>query len=256
MLNRIGSMLDAFGFHYASRDTVAWIRDDLLGSRGLTPAIWDTEAYGNTEVVGADRMFIGWLDERAEGTARLFHFVYHLPYFPTAQSEYPWIARFGQFPVNADYTPRAHAFGLRTLSDVVGDKELVTDFCVANALWGYAFRDGDRAVLAITRPGAATWSPADGITVRFRLPHRTHEVVVTDLMGNRRTLTADRRKRIDVPMSGAVTFVEGIAFRRITGLRFKGYVGPDGKLEGKGLARRRQQCDASQLGFDVPRQRR
>jgi hypothetical protein len=193
-------------------------------------------------------MFTTWLEQRAAGTSRLFHFAYHLPYYPTPESELAWIARFGQFPVNADYTPRIHALGLRTLSDLVGDKDFGYDYCLARKVWAYVFEN----VLVLSREDTAAWDPADGVVANLRLPPRITQVVVTDLMGNRRTFVAKRR-RVQIPLIGALTFVEGIPARRITRTRFLGYVGPDGRYLHKRGARLAERCTARQLGLPLPR---
>lgn len=243
-----GPVLDVFGFHYASRETVNWIKNDLLAPRELTPAIWDTEAFGNTEAKGRDRMFSSWLDSRAAGTSRLFHFVYHLPFYPTVESEREWISRFGQFPVNADYTPRIHAIAIRTLSDLVGAKDYASDFCVARDFWGYVFDDGGQGTLVLSRDGATAWKPDDAVIARFKLPRRVSQVVVTDFMGNRTTIAAKRRK-VDVPLIGALTFIEGASTKEAPRLRFKGYVGADGRFVNKRRNRYVEVCTPYQRGY-------
>lgn len=250
-LKHAGPVLDVFGFHYASRDTVHWIRDELLAPQELTPAIWDTEAYGNTSALGVDRMFTGWLEQRAAGTSRLFHFVYHLPYYGTPESELGWLARFGQFPVNADYTPRLHALGLRTLSDLVGAKDFAYDYCFSHTVWAYVFEDAGRGVLVLSREDTSAWDPADAVTASLRLPPGVAEVAVTDLMGNRRTFVAKRR-RVEIPLMGALTFVEGMPPHRIPRTRFRGYVGPDGRWLRKRRDRIDDHCTAYQLGYPLP----
>jgi hypothetical protein len=248
-LSHAGPILDVFGFHYASRDTVEWIRDELLAPRELSPAIWDTEAFGNTSALGVDRMFTSWLEQRAAGTSRLFHFVYHLPYYPTPETELAWIARFGQFPVNADYSPRVHAVGLRTLSDRVGDKDYAFDYCFARTLRAYVFDDGGNGVMVLSREDISAWDPAKETIARLRLPGRTTEIVVTDLMGNSRTIVRGKGRQVDVPLTGALTFVEGIPLRRITRLGFRGYVGADGRFLRKRSQRNDDVCTAWQLGY-------
>jgi len=245
-LKRAGPVLDAFGFHYASRETVKWIKTELLAPHEITPEIWDTEAFGNTEALGRDRMFSGWLESRAGGTSRLFHFVYHLPFYPTPESEQAWIARFGQFPVNADYSPRLHAVGIRTLSDLVGDKAYAYDFCLARRVQGYVFEGDGRDVLVLSRSDTFAWEPDKAVVARFKVPRRTPPITVTDLMGNRRTI-APKGKTLDVPLTGSTTFVEGIPARRLSRLGFRGYLDGGGKLP-KRRERREQACTATQFG--------
>jgi len=248
-LRHAGPVLDVFGFHYATRETVKWIKNELLAPHDITPAIWDTEAFGNTQALGKDRMFSNWLESRAGGTSRLFHFVYHLPFYPTPESEQAWIARFGQFPVNADYSPRLHAVGIRTLSDFVGAKNYVSDRCVANKVWGYVFEEDGNGVLVLSRSDTSAWALDETVVARFKLPARTRAITVTDIMGNRRTIAAKgKSKQIDVPLTGSLAFVEGIPVQRMSRLSFRGYVDAEGKLA-KRRKRGEQYCSLAQLGL-------
>jgi hypothetical protein len=140
--------------------------------------LWNTEAYGPPR-----RLVSRWLAQRAAGVERFFPFIYHMPVDDASLG----LVRFGLYPINVDYTPRADAVALRTLSDLVGSAAPTGAATVGLGFSVYGFSASDRPTLALVDGNEAglTWLPASAVVLRVSLPRGVRRVEVIDLMGNR-----------------------------------------------------------------------
>src|SRR5262245_44018466 len=174
-----GDVFDAFGSHYGTADA-----RDFMSFLRPGAAIWDTEAHGVPR-----RQISRWLAERAMGVERIFPFVY-----PAMIDDAVWTdaLRFGQYPVNLDYTPRPDAIALRTLSDMVGSATLLAADAAGLGYGAYRFVGpaGEVVALADGNEIGATWSPETPIALLLQVPPDVRRVTAVDLMGNRRVLRA------------------------------------------------------------------
>lgn len=203
--------LDVLGWHYGHAATVETARQFLPAMRPGA-AVWDTEALGAPR-----RHVTQWLQERAAGATRIFPFVYHLPY-EDAGSDWE---RFGRYPVNLDFTPRADALALRTLSDMVGDATTITS---AEAGLGYGTFTasgvccaGTMVLADLNQPGV-TWTGPPGVRLKIEVPKAVTRLAVTDLMGNTVTLGV-RKGRASLRLMGVAAFVRGEPAGALTELR-------------------------------------
>jgi hypothetical protein len=187
VITNAGSDIDVFGWHYAHREDV---QDGLAMLPHLRPGavLWDTEASGAPR-----RQINQWLESRAAGTERLFPFIYHLGEY---DGEGSFATRFGRYPVNIDYSPRPDGVAVRTLSDAVGYAPSITGIEAGIGYWAFTPNGIDDRVTVLVdmnEPGD-TWFGSPGLNVTLEVPTTVRKLLVTDLMGNRRTVRVRRGK--------------------------------------------------------------
>jgi len=184
-----GKAIDIFGFHYATGDARPFVPLLRPGA-----GIWNTEAFGAPR-----RQVSGWLAERAAGVQRIFPFIYH---GTVDDSEWATTIRFGRYLVNLDYTPRADAIAVATLSRMVGSLPIVASAAAGLGYFAYTFEGPSGEVVALAdgnEPGM-TWSPASAVQLRVSVPAGVRRVTIIDLMGNskvRRVRKGVLRLRLD-----------------------------------------------------------
>src|SRR5262249_57230953 len=122
---------------------------------------------------------------------RLFPFIYHT-IFDDAQLAAA--QRFGIYPVNLDYTPRADGVAYRTLSDLVGSAAPIGGGPVGLGYSAFTFDTPGGPTVALTDLNelGPTWSGPPGIALRLRVPPAGERGEPIDLIGNPRSQRVHR----------------------------------------------------------------
>jgi hypothetical protein len=223
LLSQSPGDVDIYGFHYQDGEWAATVKADLE-QRGLAKPFWNTESYGDTTLYdGADRMFSHWLRQRAAGAERSFHFVYNMHWNDSSPD---FIARFGCYPVNVDYTLREHGAALRTLSDRIGRAPFLFQFDLdrRGEMTGFAFGGATSPVVALLRGNTPAWDASPRRDAIIRLPLGYRSVQVVDLMGNEQTVRARHGRRVRIPLHGNPVFLSGIRSEDVAKMRLVGFV--------------------------------
>jgi hypothetical protein len=207
-----GALVDVFGYHYGDAPSVA-LAESLFERHGLSARpFWNVEAFG----LPANQL-THWIRQRAAGCTKSFPFVWNL--FGDGLAP-----RLGSYPLGAGYAVDPLGIAVRTLSDKVGRAEFVRSFRMRarGLLNGYIFDDDGTIVIAIMQenPDVPAWGASPGDSVSVKVPRDTAAVIVTDLMGNSRTVEPDDRRRVQLPLDGNPVFVEGIDVSRRRPLRW------------------------------------
>jgi hypothetical protein len=198
VLTEDASVLDVFGMHYGNAELVS---DAVAATPLLRPggAIWNTEAYG------APRRHISWwLWQRAAGVARIFPFIYHTSLDDSQLEDFK---RFGDYPVNGDYTPRPDAIAFRTMSDLVGSARPVGGGPVGLGYDAYTFATSAGPVVALTSRNdfGETWSLDATVELLLQIPAGVRRLTVVDLMGNHQQMRV-RKGRLKLRLMGVAAF--------------------------------------------------
>ena len=199
VLGGASDLLDVFGYHYGSAEFVA-------AARAIQPLLRPDATLWNTETYGAPRRHITrWLEQRTLGMQRLFPFIYHTIF---DDADLPAAQRFGLYPVNLDYTPRADAVAFRTLSDLVGAAAPIRGGPAGLGYSAFTFDTPGGPTVALTDLNelGPTWRGPPGIALRLRVPPAVERVELIDLMGNRRSQRV-HRGRLAIRVLGVATFL-------------------------------------------------
>jgi hypothetical protein len=199
VLTEDASVLDVFGVHYGNAE---WVADAVAATPLLRRggAIWNTEAYG------APRRHISWwLWQRAAGVERIFPFIYHTLLDDSVGDGFK---RFGDYPVNRDYTPRPDAIAFRTMSDLVGSARPVGGGPVGLGYDAYTFAASFGTVVALTSRNdfGETWSLDASVKLLIQIPTGVRGLTVVDLMGNHQHVRV-RGGKLKLRLMGVAAFL-------------------------------------------------